>query len=139
MSLASRLFDLGPRTPVASFAMLLLRLGAGGLMVTQHGWGKLSTFSEKSATFPDPLGVGSELSLALTCLGEVLAPLLIMVGLGTRLAALPAAITMGVAAFVVHAGDPIGKRELALVYLLIFLVIGLVGPGRFSVDRKLEG
>mgnify|MGYP002631111543 CR=1 FL=1 len=139
MSLSSRLFDVGPRTPIASAALLLLRLGAGGLMATQHGWGKLSEFSAKSATFPDPLGVGSETSLALTCVGEFLAPVLIMLGLGTRLAAVPAAFAMAVAAFVVHAGDPIGRRELALVYLLMFLVIAMLGPGRFSVDRKLEG
>jgi putative oxidoreductase len=56
------------------------------------------------------------------------------VGLFTRWAAIPAAFTMAVAAFLAHAGDPFGDREMALLYLTLFTTIGLVGPGRFSID-----
>ena len=45
-------------------ALLFLRLFIGG-MILSHGWTKLATFSVLSATFPDPLGVGSTLSLLL--------------------------------------------------------------------------
>ena len=39
-------------------ALLFLRLFIGGMMLS-HGWAKLASFSTLSATFPDPLGVGS--------------------------------------------------------------------------------
>ena len=51
-------------------ALLFLRLFIGGMMLS-HGWTKLATFSVLSATFPDPLGVGSTLSLLLILFAEV--------------------------------------------------------------------
>ena len=53
-------------------------------------------------------------------------------------AAIPAAITMFVAAFVVHFDDPIGTKEKALLYLFAFLVILLSGAGKFSLDGYLN-
>ena len=139
MSLRRRLLSTGPTVLRTSLGLLLLRLGFGGLMIVRHGWPKLAKFSEKKAVFPDPLGVGSELSLTLALVGEIVAPLLIVLGLGTRLASVPAAFTMAVAAFLVHAGDPLAKREMALIYFVAFVVIALMGPGRYSLDRKLGG
>ena len=36
--------------------------------------------------------------------------------------------------FVVSGGQPIGERELAILYAIPFLAIALLGPGRFSID-----
>lgn len=139
MSLRNRLFFVGPRDTLSSAGLLLLRVAFGGLMIVNHGWGKLMSFSEKKGGFPDPLSVGNELSMALAIVGEVFAPALIVAGLATRLSAIPAAFTMAVAAFVVHASDPLAKKEMALVYFAAFLAIALLGPGRWSLDRKIGG
>lgn len=69
-------------------ALLFLRLFIGGMMLS-HGWAKLASFSTLSATFPDPLGVGSTLSLLLILFAEVGCSCLLIFGLMTRLAALP--------------------------------------------------
>lgn len=114
--------------------MLILRLGFGGLFLS-HGAGKLAKFSQISASFPDPLHVGSMFSLSLTVFAEVVCSVLIMLGLATRLAAIPPAITMLVAAAVIHAADPWPKKEFPLLYLIAFIVIGVAGPGRFSLDH----
>jgi len=116
-------------------ALLLLRLGSGGLMLT-HGIPKISKLSDSPIEFADPIGVGPTISLILTLIGEVVAPILIIIGFKTKLAAIPAMITMFVAAFVVHISDPIGTKEKALLYLFAFLVIFLAGPGKFSIDKK---
>ncbi|WP_299116545.1 DoxX family protein [uncultured Winogradskyella sp.] len=115
-------------------ALLILRLGFGGLMLT-HGIPKINRLSDPSG-FPDPFGIGSMPTLILALIGEVLAPVLIIMGLKTKLAAVPAAITMAVAAFVVHANDPIGTKEKALLFLFAFVVIFLAGPGSFSIDGR---
>jgi putative oxidoreductase len=120
------------------FALLLLRLGFGGSMAMLHGWGKLESFSEKSGSFPDPLGVGASISLALTVGAEFGAGLMIAVGLFTRLASAPIAFTMAMACFVIHAGDPMAKRELSFLYLIGFVVIALLGAGKFSLDRAVR-
>jgi putative oxidoreductase len=114
-------------------ALLLLRLGFGGFMLT-HGIPKLSKLSN-AAQFPDPLGIGGLPSLILCLIGEVLAPILIIIGFKTKWAAIPAAITMLVAAFVVHAKDDLSTKEHALLFCIAFVVIFLAGPGKLSIDR----
>jgi putative oxidoreductase len=53
--------------------------------------------------------------------------------------AIPLAITMIVAAFIVHADDPFGKKELALLYLSGCLTLIFTGAGKFSVDGAVRG
>ncbi|HEX6852025.1 MAG TPA: DoxX family protein [Candidatus Polarisedimenticolaceae bacterium] len=132
-----RLFDPGSHTGPASLGLLLLRLGFGLSMALGHGWGKLRSFGELAATFPDPLGIGSRLSLMGAIGGEFVCPLLLALGLGTRLAAIPAAFTMGVAVFVIHAADPFAKQEKALLFLVAFAALVFTGAGRYSLDAKL--
>jgi len=44
--------------------------------------------------------------------------------------------TMIVAAFIVHLDDPFKRKELALLYLVGFLIVLLMGPGKYSLDKK---
>jgi putative oxidoreductase len=44
--------------------------------------------------------------------------------------------TMLVAAFIVHLDDPFKRKELALLYLVGFLIVLLMGPGKYSLDKK---
>ena len=113
----------------------ILRVGAGLMMLYGHGLPKLMDFSAKSATFSDPLGIGSAPSLALATFAEVVCAGLLIPGLFTRLAALLLAITMMVAGFIQHASDDFARKEKALAYLVIFLALACTGPGRFSVDH----
>lgn len=129
------MFNPGTYDKKLNLTLLLFRLAAGGLMLT-HGMGKFTTlFGSEPIQFPDPLGVGAITSLALTVFAEVLCALLIMIGLATRFAAVSLLITMLVAAFVIHADDPISKQELSLLYATIYFVIAVTGAGKFSIDR----
>ena len=122
------------KTNYNDLALLLLRLGFGGFMLT-HGIPKLNMLADPSS-FGDPIGVGPTISLILALIGEVVAPILIIIGFKTKWAAIPAIITMGVAAFIVHAKDDLGTKEHALLFFIAFLVIFLAGPGKYSLDRK---
>ncbi len=118
-----------------NIGLLLLRLGFGGMMLT-HGIPKLLKMLSGDFSFGDPIGIGEPASLVLAVLGEALFPILVIIGFKTRLAAIPVIITMVVAAFIVHAADPLGTKEMAILYLFAFTVIALLGPGKYSVDRK---
>jgi len=122
-------------TATHHLGLLVLRVSTSGLMLT-HGIPKLLEVLEGDLSFGDPIGLGATVSKLLAIVGEVVAPLLIIIGYKTRLAAIPALITMFVAAFVVHANDPFGSKEKALLFGFAFLVIALVGAGRYSVDKK---
>lgn len=94
-------------------------------------------FSEMADKFPDPIGMGSQFSLIMAIGAEVGCSLLLILGLGTRLAVVPLAFTMIVALFVVHGADPWKVKELAAIYLAVYAVIFITGPGSFSLDTKL--
>lgn len=133
----NNIFNPGNYPNNVSSALLILRVVIGIFMLT-HGWGKMQTlFSGEPIQFADPIGLGASFSLALTVFAEVLCSILIIVGLGTRFAAIPLLITMLVAVFIVHANDGFGKQELGLLYAAMYGAIALVGAGKFSLDYLL--
>ena len=122
--------------------LLVLRVAFGGMMAVGHGWPKWQMFRADPSKFPDPLGLGSTMSFYGAARRELLCGVMLAVGLLTRLAALPLAFTMAVAAFVVHKSDPFfmgggAAKEPAVMYLCAYLAVCLLGPGRFSVDHFL--
>lgn len=117
--------------------LLIMRLGAGSVMLFAHGSDKLVNFSLKASQFPDPLGFGSTFSLILVVFAEFFCSLAIAFGIFTRYAAIPLGINMMVAAFIVHYADPWASKELAIVFLIIFLTLSFTGGGRYSMDNKL--
>ena len=120
----------------SNLAKLLLRIGFAGFMLT-HGIPKMmKLFAGGTIQFPDPLHVGATASLVLTVFAEVICAVLVLVGYKTKWAALPLVITMLVAAFVVHGGDPWGKKEFALLYAIGFTCISMFGAGKYSLDKK---
>lgn len=127
---------------MTDLGLLLLRLTFGGLMAVGHGLVKLQGFDQMKGGFPDPLGIGTQNSLIGAIGGELIAGALIAVGLFTRLSTIPAIFTMAIAAFLVHGSGPLflpgeGAKEPALLYLLGYVAIAMLGPGRFSLDAVL--
>ena len=119
----------------ADLGLLVLRLYAGITMLWQHGWPKLTGFSERMDHFGDPIGLGSTVSLGLITFAETACAVLVALGLWTRVSTLPLIIGMAVAAFMSNGDGPFGQQELPVFYLVAFLAILLAGSGRFSLDR----
>ena len=117
-------------------AMLFLRL-AFGILMMNHGYQKLLHFADKQHSFMNFLGMGSTLSLLLVIFAEFFCALFIILGLFTRLAAIPLIIITCLMIFKVHNGDVFGDGETSALYLTGFLVLLLVGPGRVSVDNMI--
>ena len=116
--------------------LLILRVAAGVFMMT-HGLAKIQHFSELSQTFADPIGLGPKFSLALIVFAEFGCSLMLILGLLTRLAAIPLIIGMIVAAFIAHSPFTFGGSELPLLYLVIYTSFFFMGAGRFSVDHLI--
>lgn len=135
-----RVFLEGPcGSKLSDVGLLAMRLGFGLTMMLGHGLGKLQGYSAGAATFPDPLGVGHQLSMTLAVFAEFFCSALLILGLATRLALTQLIATMAVAFFIVHAKDPMQVKELALVYMMAYVGMFIAGPGRLSVDAWLIG
>lgn len=103
-------------------------------MFLTHGLQKLANFGALSANFPRVLGMNSTISLSLAIFAEVFCTLAFISGFLYRLSMLPMIFTMIMAVFVVHANDPFSAKEMALLYLYIFLIMYCLGPGSFAAD-----
>jgi len=116
--------------------LLVLRVGLSVMMLT-HGIPKFMDFiGGNMSLVGDPIKLGGLITSILVLLGEVIAPVLILIGLKTRMATLAAIGTMAVAFFIVHADDPFSSKEKALLYLVGFVAIALMGAGKISMDKK---
>lgn len=134
-----KLFNTRTSESAFSFAMLVLRVGAGSLMMINHGLDKLMHFSQKAGSFTDPFGIGSTATLSLVIFAEFFCAVFIILGLFTRLACIPLIIAMSFALFMAHSGDFFGKGELAGLFLVCFVTILFAGPGKMSLDRMIAG
>ena len=112
------LFPTTRYTARASLFLLALRVLFGVLLLS-HGIAKVDDFAALSEVFPDPLGLGSRISLTLAIFGE----LFCSVGF--------------IALFVVHGDDPFAVKELAAIYLSVFVLMYISGPGNYALDRLI--
>ena len=121
-----------------NLAILVIRLGAGGMMLT-HGIPKIGRLlGEGPVKFADPFGLGPEISLVLAIIAEVVCAVLVMVGFKTRIATVPLMMTMLTAALYAHWNDPFPKKELPLLFFLVFLAILIMGPGKYALDSLIK-
>ncbi len=141
MSLQSLLFSTSPFSRFQDISLLLLRIVAG-LAFVLHGLPKIQ--DPFGWMGPDPFAPG--ILLALAALSEFGGGIAWILGLFTRLASFGILCTMAVAvhfhaivrgdSFVGKPGE--GSYELALVYLCIAILLFIVGPGRYSIDRIIS-
>lgn len=124
------------RGKAVSLLILVVRVFFGVLFFT-HGVEKLYNFNELSLTYPSVLGFGSYMTLMVTIFCEFCCSLFLISGLLERVMVLPMIVAMGVAFFDIH--DAIlPEGELALIYMIVFLVLFLTGPGRYSLDYLID-
>ena len=119
-----------------SFLILCVRLFFGVLFF-MHGLDKMTNFDQLSLTFPDIMGFGSYMSLMLSIFAEFCCSLFLIFGLLVRVMLIPMIIAMAVAFFDVH-DAMMPEGELSLIYLIVFIIIYLTGPGRISLDYLID-
>ena len=123
------------------FGKLILRLSLG-LFVLLHGVAKITggigfiTQVVEKAGLPGFVAYG-------VYVGEIVAPVLVILGLHARIGAAIIALNMLFAIFLVHTAElfALGQTggwalELQGMFLFGAIAIALLGPGRFSVNSK---
>lgn len=122
-------------------AKLILRLTVG-VMVLFHGVDKIINgisgvkHLTVNAGLPEFLAYG-------VYVGEIVVPILILLGVYARVASLVLALNMLVAIFLAYGGSlfALGKHgapsfELPFLYLIMSIVIFMIGSGKYAVNSK---
>jgi len=131
-----RIFSTAQNKGLTNMMLFIVRATVSCFMLV-HGIGKWQMLMSGADTsqFPDPFGVGHSASLGLAVFAEVVCSGLLFVGFATRLVVIPLIVTMVVAVFVVHGSQGFQERELASLYLLIYLLLLITGSGKYSIDH----
>lgn len=137
MKLRSLLAALcGPFTPDAG--LLFARVAGALLVLHVHGLPKLLHFSDELAHIDDPLHMGRALTLYCAIFAEVLCPILVALGLLTRLASLPFLFLLLVSMLLVHPDWSIADGQFGWLLIIVFGTIAISGAGRYSLDARLR-
>ena len=117
-------------------SLLILRVFSTSFMFFGHGLQKFNMlFNSAEIKFANPIGIGTELSLILSTFAELFCAGLLILGIFPRVSAGVLAINMFVAGIIYHASDPFGTKEKALLFLVIFVVLVLMGAGKYSINK----
>jgi putative oxidoreductase len=114
--------------------LLILRVGFSGFLFL-HGLEKLEVALNSNINYTDPIGLGPTLTLILVLFTELICTVLVAVGYRVRWSSIPPIILMLVAVFIVHKNDSIMEKELAVLYLISFIVIGILGSGKYAIKK----
>lgn len=131
-------FKTDPNNIYQDLVLLILRLTVAVFMLT-HGFPKFAKLlAGGDIKFADPIGLGATLSFILVVFAEFGCSILIAIGLKTRWATIPLIVTMSVVSFVVKGPNPLKDKELTVLYLVIYLVLLVLGSGKFSLDYLMS-
>lgn len=123
---------------VYELSMLVPRVFFGLTMAFSHGLGKVPP-PDMLISGIDSMGLPMAGTFAwIAGLSEFAGGIFLALGLLTRPAALFLSITMAVAGFVVHMKDPFNVKEMAFLYLAVFVMFAIRGSGRWSVDYLIS-
>ena len=122
-------------------ALLILRLVLG-LLILLHGISKLPPPPKEIADMLAHANLPAALAWG-AYVGEILAPILLIIGVWTRLAAVLIVINMIVAVLTAHTGQlfSLGREggyalELQAMYLFVAIALAFAGAGRLSVGGR---
>ncbi len=123
-----------------SIGLLLLRVFAGLSLFLKHGLEKLTGYSTMVQHFPDPIHIGAHAGLAYALLSDGICSILVVLGLGTRLSSIVILVNLLTAFFLVHHAAYFSNSHVELVwaYIAVFAALVFTGPGRISLDAKLN-
>jgi len=127
----------------SDIGVLILRVTVGGLLLF-HGIHKIQSGLEEQMGLLAAKGIPT-FFMYFVYVSEVLAPVLIVLGIFTRLAAASIVgtlvVVLYVAPFPLMALGPHGEWaiELQILYLMVPLALFFIGPGRFSAHPNKSG
>jgi len=125
----------------ADLGRLVLRIALGGLIIF-HGIAKLRSGIDPITQLVTATGMPAFVAYGVY-IGEVIAPVLVILGWYSRVGSLLIAINMVFALSLAHRADLFNLAtsggyalELQALYLLVAIALLILGPGRYSVNER---
>ena len=118
--------------------MLLFRVIVSIELMAAHGFKKLGIGAPAAEQIPNPLGLPEMLNQGFAIASNLFFPVLVILGLVTRLAVLPILAVTLTGYFILHWHDALLVKDVPFIYSVIYLLILVLGPGKYSVDHVIN-
>ena len=117
-----------------NFSILVFRILVSVELMMAHGVKKLGIGAAITEQIPNPLHLPGALNEAIATSVNLFFPVFIVFGFFTRLAALPILVVTLTSYFILHWGDSVLEKDAPFMYSAVFLLILVLGPGKYSID-----
>lgn len=119
-------------------SMLAFRILISVELMMAHGLKKVGVGVAQAETVPNPLHLPTQLNDLFATSANLFFPVLVIIGFFTRLAAIPILAVTLTGYFVVHWNDSLLEKDTPFMYSVSFLLIMILGPGKYSLDHFLN-
>jgi putative oxidoreductase len=133
----SILYKLTRIYPTANYfhlTMFLFRVIVSLELIIVHGLKKVGIGVSEAELIPNPLHLPQHLNEYFAIGVNLIAPVFIIMGLLTRLAIIPVLAVILTDFFVLPWNDALLVNDVPFIYSAIFLLILILGPGKYSID-----
>jgi len=127
--------DLGSQ--INNWAVLIFRLLLMLELFRVHGMKKFRVQNGAKEHVPNPLGLPDKLNGLVATFSDTVVPVLVALGVGTRVFLLPSIGVTAIGYFIVHRKDSIEVRDVPYMYTLAMFFLWVIGPGTISIDNYL--
>ena len=142
LSLLYKITRIYPAANYFHFTMLLFRVLVSLELMAVHGLKKIGIGVNVAEIVPNPLHLPDAFNNGFAIGANLIAPFFIMLGLLTRITILPVLAVTLTGYFVLHWNDALLVKDVPFIYSVVFMLIWVLGPGKYSLDylinRKLQ-
>ena len=118
--------------------ILLFRVLLSIQMIYAHGLKKIGIGVLEAEQVPNPLHLPEMINSVFAIAANIFFPILVILGLFTRLAILPIVAVTLTGYFILHLHDAALIKDAPFMYSLSYLLILYFGAGRFSLDYYIH-
>lgn len=118
-------------------SLLVFRVLLSAELIYAHGLKKLGVGVDQAEVIPNPLHLPDSFNSLFADVANLVCPLFVIAGLLTRVAILPILAVTLTGYFVLHFKDAPLIKDTPYMYSLSYLLLMVLGPGKYSVDHYI--
>ena len=123
-----------PSFKTFSVTMLFFRIAVTLEIMMVHGLKKLGVGTQDAESIPNPFHLSQAINDGFIITANLFFPFLVLIGFYTRISTLPTLAVTLTGYLFVHGNDALIVRDVPYMYSVSFLLIFLLGPGKYSID-----
>ena len=133
-----QLTNVRPSSAGFHISLFVFRILVSAELMMAHGLKKIGIGVVQAEQIPNPLCFPETLNRLFAVSANLFFPVMVIVGLFTRIAVLPILAVTLIGYFVVHWNDSLLEKDMPFMYSAVYLLLFVIGPGKYSADHYIN-